>query len=95
MIDVPLYAAAAAGTDWGILLATVVLSGAGLAYTIIRGRTSTMSEIEEAMSKRIDDLVRQVTELKTDNVECARRCTALERENRKLMREILKLENGD
>ncbi len=88
---------AAAGTSYAIPLAALIVSAAALIYGVTRGRVSTLSSIEQAMSDRIEDLLRQLTEAKEEMRDCARRCKRLEQRNTELMARLLKLEhtNGD
>jgi hypothetical protein len=86
----------------GIALAAIILSAAGLIYGFRGGRVSTLAQIEEAMSDRIDDLVHQLEEAKAETremrgelAECAKRCSGLEKARTDLLLRLARMKNGD
>lgn len=77
---------ASTGTDIGtVSLALVAVAGFG--FSIINGRRTTSHGFEAEQGDRIQDLIRQRDEARSDLAEC-------EKQNRALRRAITKLANG-
>lgn len=81
--------------NWAIPLGALILSAAALAYSTLNFKRTGKSSFEQAMSDRITQLTAELQQVRADYLECGRRCKRLEDENYKLMRRLMRLENGE
>lgn len=77
-----------------VALGGLLVSVGAVTWGVVTGRRSNLSSLESILNGRIHDLTEQLRMLKDELKECNRRGGQLERENIRLMRRIIKLENG-
>jgi hypothetical protein len=77
-----------------IPVAALIFSAASITYSAIGLRQRTKVDYSSAQTARVDELQREVEQLRRDHERDVQRITELRETNVELMRRLVRLENG-